>query len=98
MIVGATFVLISETNAAATLRSEQGAKGLKNSLAQKSSKRDKKDDGDDVKGISISKTFEYSGCGNVDLGDIMQQALAGAELEKKPKKKRDKKRSGKRRG
>ena len=83
MIVGATFVLISETSAAATLRSEQGAKGLKNSLAQKSSKRDKKDDDDDIKGISISRTFEYSGngngCGNVDLGDIMQQALAGAE-------------------
>ena len=72
MILGA-ILLISDT-AAATLRPDK----VEKSFAQKSSKRDSKDDDDDlVKGLSISKTFEYSGSGNVDLGNIMQQALNG---------------------
>ena len=95
MIVGAT-LLISETNAAATLRSDQGEENL----IQKSSK--KNEDDDLIKGISISKTFEYSGKGNIDVGNIMEQALAGeigSEKEEKPKKKRNrnKKYSGKKR-
>ena len=72
MILGA-ILLISDT-AAATLRPDQVEKGF----AQRSSKKDDKYDDDDVvKGVSISKTFEYSGSGNVNLGNIMNEALNG---------------------
>ncbi len=96
MILGA-MIITTETIAAATLRPGQSQKAL----VQKSSKKD--DDDDEVKGISISKTFEYSGSGNINVGDIMEKALSGeleVEKDEKPKKKRrrgNKKNSSKKR-
>ena len=94
MILGA-MIITTETIAAATLRPGQSQKAL----VQKSSKKDD----DEVKGISISKTFEYSGSGNINVGDIMEKALSGeleVEKDEKPKKKRrrgNKKNSSKKR-
>ena len=87
LVTFALVVLFAEANAVQ-------AEGSKN-LVEKSSKKKKDkindDDLDDITGVTISKSFEYtSNADNVDLGKIMDDAFSAdlvAEPQEKPKKK-----------